>query len=472
MFDTNSLQVLSAPPDGFEYSVDILIIGAGACGLTAALAAAEQGASTLILERDATPSGSTAMSYGAICAAGSGPQAAAGIADTPEALVEDLTVNTQGQLDRELAQAVADISGETIDWLMASHNIELTFEAAWTGFGHRAPRLVAPDNRSGVKLMAMLQNAVSRQEVTVVTNARWDRVYRDDAGDVLGVGAVRPDGSVEQVGCRALIIATCGFGANAEMLAEFIPEITGARYYGHEGNDGAGIQLGRLLGANVEYMSAYQSLGALAVPHNLVIPHVILIGGGIQINVRGERFQNELDNISGQALTILEQPEAQCWMVTNEQLHQDALGRFEEYRQAEALGAVKRGEDARDLARNIGVSEERLESEVAATLAHVTERGTDRFGRDFSGASPLSGPLYAVRVTGALFHTQGGLSVNRHAQLINGEGAVLGNIYAGGGAAMSVAGTGNAGYMPGVGLMMAVNLGRIAGAHAAAHYSK
>ena len=64
MFDTNSLQVLSAPPDGFEYSVDILIIGAGACGLTAALAAAEQGASTLILERDATPSGSTAMSYG------------------------------------------------------------------------------------------------------------------------------------------------------------------------------------------------------------------------------------------------------------------------------------------------------------------------------------------------------------------------------------------------------------------------
>lgn len=70
MLDTNSLQVLSAPPDAFEYSVDVLIIGAGACGLTAALAAAEQGASTLILERDATPAGSTAMSYGAICAAG------------------------------------------------------------------------------------------------------------------------------------------------------------------------------------------------------------------------------------------------------------------------------------------------------------------------------------------------------------------------------------------------------------------
>ena len=63
--------------------------------------------------------------------------------------------------------------------------------------------------------MAMLQNAVSRQ-VTVVTNARWDRVYRDDAGDVLGVGAVRPDGSVEQIGCRALIIAT-GFGAGRDV---------------------------------------------------------------------------------------------------------------------------------------------------------------------------------------------------------------------------------------------------------------
>ena len=80
-------------------------------------------------------------------------------------------------------------------------------------------------------------------------------------GGCAGVGAVRPDGSVEQVGCRALIIATCGFGANAEMLAEFIPEITEARYYGHEGSDGAGIQLGRLLGANVEYMSAINHLG-------------------------------------------------------------------------------------------------------------------------------------------------------------------------------------------------------------------
>ena len=159
-------------------------------------------------------------------------------------------------------------------------------------------------------------------------------------------------------------------------------------------------------------------------------------------------------------------------MMTNEHLHQDALGRFEEYRQAEALGAVKRGEDARDLAQKIGVPVESLESEVAATLKHVRACGTDRFGRDFSGASPLAGPLYAVCVTGALFHTQGGLSVNKHAQLINGEGAVLGNVYAGGGAAMSVAGTGNAGYMPGVGLMMAVNLGRIAGAHAAAHYSR
>ena len=115
---------------------------------------------------------------------------------------------------------------------------------------------------------------------------------------------------------------------------------------------------------------------------------------------------------------------------------------------------------------------ESFESEVAATLVHVRARDTDRFGRDFSGASPLSGPLYAVRVTGALFHTQGGLSVNKHAQVTIGEGSVLGNVYAGGGAAMSVAGAGNAGYMPGVGLMMAVNLGRIAGAHAGANYSR
>ena len=94
MFEKNALRVLRSAPEAFEYSVDVLIIGAGACGLTAALSAAEQEASTLILERDPVPAGSTAMSYGAICAAGSGPQAAAGIADTPEALIEDLIINT------------------------------------------------------------------------------------------------------------------------------------------------------------------------------------------------------------------------------------------------------------------------------------------------------------------------------------------------------------------------------------------
>ena len=453
---------------GVETTVDVLIAGAGACGLAAALAASDAGAPTLVLERDAAPFGSTGMSYGAICAAGTSLQTAAGVNDAPELLEEDILTTTRGLTDPSLARLIAREAAPTIEWLVGQHDLTLSVETSWTGMGHRHPRLHAPHDRSGQTLMSMLQAAAARAGADVATNARVTRLIADRSHRILGVIVERPDGRTEEIGCGALILATCGFGANRELVAANMPAVAGARYYGHESNEGDGILWGQALGAATADMGSYQALGSLADPQAIVIPHTILIGGGIQVNKLGKRFENELENISGQALTILEQPGGVCWMVYDERRHQAALERFQEYRDAAAVGAPKTADSIEALADACRLPAGALAATLAEADKLAAENARDAWGRVFRADQRLEAPWYGIRVTGALFHTQGGLVVNDEARVVTTDGEVLPNLFAGGGTARSVSGPAEWGYLPGMGLCTAVTLGRLAGQAAAA----
>lgn len=450
-----------------DVHVPVVVAGAGACGLTAALAAADAGADVLVLERDAEPAGSTAMSYGAICAAGTSLQRAAGIDDEPGWLEADILDITRGQTDPALARLIAQESGPTVEWLARRHGLTLTVETTWTGMGHRRPRLHAPPDRSGQTLISQLQNAAAAADVDVVTGARVTTVYADDSHRVSGVTVTRPDGAVETIACDALMIATCGFGANRDMVAAHMPAVRDARYYGHEGNEGDGIAWGQALGAAVADMGAYQALGSLADPQAIVIPHTLLIGGGIQVNTGGRRFENELENISGQALTILEQPDGCCWIVYDQRLHDAARERFAEYRAAVEIRAMKQAVTVRELAAACGLPEAELARTLEQTASLAAHDTADEFGRRFAADDALRPPYFAIRVTGALFHTQGGLVIDQDARVVSDTGDPLPNVFAGGGAARSVSGPGEWGYLPGMGLCTAVTLGRIAGRSAA-----
>jgi fumarate reductase flavoprotein subunit len=461
------MSIIRVREHSFDNHIPVAIIGGGACGMTAALAAREGGAECLVLEQDNTPAGSTGMSYGAICAAGSRLQAAAGIDDTAQALCEDILAITRGKTDPELANLLAQASGPAVDWLVGQHQIELTIEPAWTGLGHRQPRLHAPRNRSGTALMAMLNAACERAGALIATQARVRGLYADAEDRVLGVQVERPDGSLEEIGTDAVVLATCGFAGNPDMVARYLPEVATARYFGHEGNRGDGIAWGQALGGAVADMGSYQALGSLADPQNVVIPHTLLIAGGIQVNLEGERFQDELTDISGQALTILAQPEGKCWMIYDERGHEDALSRFEDYQLAFSLGTPRVADSTVELARLTGLSARQLSATLDAVSAYCQGTKTDPFGREFGRSNQLQPPYYAIRATGALFHTQGGLCIDRHAAVVREDGTALPNLFAGGGAARSVSGPGCWGYLPGIGLCTAVVLGRLAGTHAA-----
>ena len=450
-----------------ELHVPLVVIGAGACGLSAALAARDAGAEPLVVERDVHPAGSTGMSYGAICAAGTRQQRAAGIDDSTAALEADILAITNGQTDPELARLIAREAGPAVEWLAERHAIELTVETSWTGMGHAQPRLHAPPDRSGQTLMNMLMAALASAGIDLVTGARASKLFANSENRVLGVAVTRPDGAVETIGCDALILASSGFGGNREWVRRHMPAVGEARYYGHEGNEGDGILWGQALGGAVADMGAYQALGSLADPQALVMPHTLLIGGGVQVNADGERFQNELEDISGQALKVLEQPGACCWMVYDRRLHDAALERYQEYRDADTINAAKSAATVAGLAEACGLPAEALARTLARSAELAKTGRSDRFGRSFSVKDILEPPYYAVRVTGALFHTQGGLVVDRHARVVDADGKPLPNLFAGGGAARSVSGPGEWGYLPGMGLCTAVTLGRIAGSEAA-----
>ena len=199
------MPILALTEARFDYTVPVVIIGAGACGLTAALAATEAGAPVLVLERDDKPTGSTALSTGLIPAAGTKLQRAHGIDDSPELLARDITTKAKGQNDPAIVEAVAHASGPTIDWLSATHDIAFTLVEGFLYPGHSRLRMHGTPNRTGTELQAALLAAIARlvighgraaellftgRTMSAVEGERWgfwNRLANDPLADALGL---------------------------------------------------------------------------------------------------------------------------------------------------------------------------------------------------------------------------------------------------------------------------------------------
>ena len=455
------MTILSPASADLSNHVPVIVAGGGACGLVAALAAHDAGAEVVVIERDPVPRGSTSMSLGALCATGSAEQARLGIDDDAERFVADVMAKTRGTGDADLARLIGAQSGPTLDWLADRWNVPLRLDPNWPpAFGHSRMRMHVTPGRSGMDLMERLTAASDDAGIPILTNARLTALFADGHG-VRGVRYVRPDGAVEDIGCDALILATCGFGGNRGMIARHIPDIAEARYFGWEGNDGTGIVLGEAIGGAVGDMDAYQGLGLLADPQGIELNPRFLIEGGIQVNRAGARFSHELNDVSGQGARVIAQPDSLAWIIYDGRIDA-ACADLPQYITLRAAGGVRSAASLEQLAGSIGVAAAGLED----TLAAIVPGEPDRFGRTFTTPA-LAAPFFAVRVTGALFHTQGGLCIDDAARVVRADGSVISNLFAGGGTARGISGSGPSGYLPGAGLCCAITLGRIAGAFAA-----
>jgi fumarate reductase flavoprotein subunit len=460
------VSIKTPPNDEFEASAAVVVIGAGAAGFCAALAAHELGAEVIVLERDSVPRGSTALSAGLIPGAGTRFQTALGIGDNAALFAADLKHKAHGEADPALVDLVAQQAGPTVEWLADRHGFPFSVIHDFDYPGHSARRMHGLPSRSGVELIDRLRQAADERAIPLVVNATVSALYADGDRTVRGVEITRPDGTHDSLGCDALILACNGYGGAPDLVAQYIPEMRQASYFGHPGNRGDAVLWGGELGARLDHMSGYQGHGSVAHPHGILISWAVIMEGGFQVNNNGERFSDESLGYSEQAASVLAQPGGIAFDIFDERIA--AIARqFADFRQAESSGAVIEAPTLAALAARLNL----LPAALAQGLAEIEEArcsgNPDRFGRRFSEAVALVPPFKAVKVTGALFHTQGGLRVDRAARVVDINNKALPNVFAAGGAAAGVSGPRAAGYLSGNGLLTATVLGRVAGKAAA-----
>jgi fumarate reductase flavoprotein subunit len=427
--------------------VPVAIVGSGACGLTAALMLRDCGIDCVLLERDARAQGSTALSSGFIPAAGTRVQRDAGVLDdSAERFAHDIQAKAKGTAAPHLVAAYCGAIAPAMDALQSRHALPFELLSGFRYPGHSALRMHTLAQRTGAALVAALESAAQRAGAIQLTGATVRELWCDAATRILGVGYERPDGAIEHLACRALLLACNGFGGNPEMVREWLPEMREAVFAGHAGNDGSAIAWGRQLGARLADLGGYQGHGAWAVPQGALITWALMMEGGIQVNAEGRRFHDETGGYSEASVQVLAQPGGTAWTVFDSRLL--ALGRtFPDFVAAEAAGAVRHADAPKALAALIGCD--------AATLS-ATLAGTR-----------LVAPYCAIRVTGALFHTQGGLAIDAQCRVLRNDGAAMPNLLAAGGAARGVSGNAVWGYLSGNGLLSAVAGGAIAARSAA-----
>jgi len=450
-------------PGRYDLEADVVVVGAGGCGLTAALAAAQEGAEVLVLEKQPRPWCNTARSGGMIPAAGTRLQRAAGVVEGPEAMAADILRKNGHASDPETTLHLCRAAIRLVEWLVDEIGVDLAFVHDFKYPGHTEFRMHAPPSRTGAALWADLRRAAGgRAGIEVIEGAGAVGLVAAD-GAVRGV-LVERAGQVETVGAGKVILAANGFAANRDMLARYCPEMAGAYYFGGEGNTGEAIRWGQALGGAVAFMDAYQAHASVAVPHGILITYAVVTEGGIQVNRDGHRFGDETTGYSEHALRVLAQPGGVAWTVYDTRLHRLALG-FDDYRQALDAGAIATAPAAGQLAEALGLPAPAVEATLAAYRDAAEGRVADRFGR--RDCRRLDPPLYGVRVSGALFHTQGGLVVDGAARVLRPDGTAVPNLYAGGGTAAGLSGHGPGGYFSGNGLLTALGYGMLAGQDAA-----
>ena len=450
----------------FEYTVPVLIVGGGACGAVAALAAHGKGAGVLVIEQDARPQGSTAMSQGLICAAGTRSQAKCDVSDDGATFLADILAKTRGQTDPVIAHAIAYGSGPTLDWLVERHGLPWELDTRFrAAYGNSRLRVHGWPGHGGGEMINLLHQKLVEAGIDVLTNARLIDIFADEDGRASGIKIERPDGAHERIGCDTLVLASGGFAANSAMVAHFMPEAAGARYNGHEGNRGDGILLGQSIGAAVGDMGSHQGYAMLTDPQGISVPPGILIEGGVIVNGKGWRFVDETADIAGMVYPVISQP-GPCWVVFDARI-ETACAHIPEMKALMDLNAVKIGNSVADLADKIDVDSGSLEATLADAREAQASGQSDALERIWGADRPPTGLYCAMKVVGALYHTLGGLQIDGEARVLRTNGDALANVFSGGGAARGVSGPSSWGYLPAMGLCAAVTLGRIAGLSAA-----
>lgn len=452
-----------------EYTYDLVVIGSGIAGQTAATSAADAGLSVVLLEKTQSLGGSSAMSGGFFAFSGTEEQAAEGIADSAELFLKDMLDSGGGVNDQALLETYLAHQDETYSWLK---NQGVTFRALEISSGQSAAR---SHNSAITEVLATLHRNFTSHCGETRLNHQATRLVRDESGMVTGVLVSTPEGESLFRSRGGVVLATGGFSRSVELLRTFAPEQLAAIPYGGTGNTGDGLKMAWKLGAGVADM-AYVTATYGSHPETGEEFHELLTAyymGAIVVNRSGRRFMNESQSYKVLGREVLKQPEGLGFQIFDAKVRAKSHPGIplNDIDMLENIGHVHKADSLEELADVAGIDAAGLLETVTRYNASVSGEQADEVGRTnlCNGVGELlpldQAPFYAYPAKALMTTTYCGITINTEAQVVDIDGDLIDGLYAIG---EVTGGFHGAAYMTGTSLGKGAVFGRIVARHAAA----
>lgn len=421
-------EITEAAEETANKQADIIVIGAGGAGMTAAIQAVQDGATdVVVLEKMPITGGNTTRSTGGLNAAGTKYQEEEEIEDSVELFVEDTMKGGKELNDKELVTVMAEHSADAVDWVN-----EIGGDLSVVGMfgGASVKRIHRPSDTSAVgpMLVKTLNAKMEELGIPVLLETTAKKILLNEDGAVCGVTAEDKDGNEFTIDCTAVVLATGGFGANSDMVVEYKPDLAGFGTTNHAGATGDGIAMAKELGAALVDMEQIQTHPTVNPETQTMYTEGVRGNGAILVNKEGKRFVNELETRDVVSAAILEQTDGECYLVFDQAVR-DSLAAIESYINA---GIVTEAETPEELGEAIGVDGAAL-AETLKTYGDSQAAGKDEeFGRE-SMELPLNQPkYYAALCAPAIHHTMGGVKINTDTEVLKEDGTAIAGLFAAG----------------------------------------
>lgn len=454
---------------------DVVVVGAGGAGMTAAITAAGEGKSVVILESQSMVGGNSVRATGGMNAGKTvyqdenefgesagvektlktaaekyadnetitalaktvSEQWAAyqanptGYFDSVELMELDTMIGGKGINDPELVETLCANSADAIDWLdehgITLHNVS-SFGGASVKRIHRPVNAEGKTVSVGSYMIPLLQENCEKAGVKMMLDTTATEILTDANGAAVGVKATGASGETVTVNAKAVVLASGGFGANLDMVVKYKPELKGFMTTNAPGIQGQGIEMAEAIGAATVDMDQIQIHPTVEANTAALITEGLRGDGAVLINAEGKRFIDEVGTRDVVSAAEIAQTGSYSWLVVDQAMV-DASSVIQGYIKK---GYTVTGETYEELGKAMGVDAAAFAETMEKWNGYVEAKNDPDFGRT-SFANPLNtAPYYAVKVTAGVHHTMGGLKINANTEVLNEKGEVIPGLFAAG----------------------------------------
>ncbi|MCG0844205.1 succinate dehydrogenase [Lactiplantibacillus plantarum] len=407
---------------------DVVIIGSGGAGLTAAIQAHELGLNPVILEKMSKIGGNTTRASSGMNAAETNVQLHHHIVDSFGDFYGETLKGGGGMNNQALLKFFTEHSALAIDWL-ADHGIkldDLTITGGMSVMRTHRPSSMAP---IGGFLVTELLKQVAADQLPLFTDVKVDELLVE-AGKISGVKATTPDGAVT-ITAGAVLLATGGFGANKTLLGQYRDDLKNYQTTNQPGATGDGILLAQAIGAKLVDMDQVQVHPTVQqdTDHAYLIGEAVRGEGAILVNNQGARFVNELDTRKNVTAAIDQLGGTGAYLIFDRGIR-DRVKAVEFY---DRIGLVKTGADLETLATATGLDAATLKQTVADWNQAVANHNDAAFNRTTGMDRDIAaGPFYSIHIAPAVHYTMGGIAINPATQVLNQDERPIAGLFAAG----------------------------------------